>query len=122
MLAQLGGHDLAVAFEDQEDFLSAQMREFGWRVIVHGPACLCMRLRVCARLAKPQDKHKPANPEKAPDINSFDLSNHEGKFHIFSLPVQNGAVTHVLDGNFMNLNFAFACMIVVSFTIALVHT
>jgi hypothetical protein len=31
-------------------------------------------------------------------------------------------VTHVLDGNAMNINFAFACMIVVSFTIALVHT
>jgi hypothetical protein len=28
---------------------------------------------------------------------------------------------HALDGNFMNLNFAFACMIVVSFAIALGH-
>jgi hypothetical protein len=26
------------------------------------------------------------------------------------------------EEHFMNLNFAFACMIVVSFTIALVHT
>nr|WP_180206956.1 hypothetical protein [Pseudomonas sp. SbOxS1]NYU07298.1 hypothetical protein [Pseudomonas sp. SbOxS1] len=32
------------------------------------------------------------------------------------------AITPVSDGNDMNLNFAFACMIVVSFTIALVHT
>ncbi|EJN27366.1 hypothetical protein PMI35_03470 [Pseudomonas sp. GM78] len=32
------------------------------------------------------------------------------------------AITPVTDGNDMNLNFAFACMIVVSFTIALVHT
>jgi hypothetical protein len=32
------------------------------------------------------------------------------------------AITPVSDGNVMNLNFAFVCMIVVSFTIALVHT
>jgi len=42
VLAQLGGHDLAVAFEDQEDFLPAQGREFGDRMIVHGFACLCL--------------------------------------------------------------------------------
>ncbi|MCW8278258.1 hypothetical protein IMF27_24010 [Pseudomonas sp. PCH199] len=55
-------------------------------------------------------------------IISFDLSNHKAEFFIPPSPVQNGAVNHVLDGNFMNLNFAFACMIVVSFSIALVHT
>ncbi|MDZ5433219.1 hypothetical protein T3H00_11175 [Pseudomonas fluorescens] len=74
------------------------------------------------RLDNSPGKHKPANRKKLPDINSFDLSNHEGEFLIFSRPVQNGAVTHVPDGYLMNLNFAFACMIVVSFTIALVHT
>jgi hypothetical protein len=32
------------------------------------------------------------------------------------------AITPDSDGNDMNINFAFACMIVVSFTIALVHS
>ncbi|GAB6402586.1 hypothetical protein [Pseudomonas sp. MHK4] len=32
------------------------------------------------------------------------------------------AITPVSETNVMNINFAFACMIVVSFTIALVHT
>ncbi|WP_077046334.1 hypothetical protein [Pseudomonas sp. KK4] len=75
-----------------------------------------MNLRVLARVAKPQGEHKPAG------IISFDLSNHDGEFFICTAAVQNGAINTVPDGNFMNLNFAFACMIVVSFTIALVHT
>jgi len=32
------------------------------------------------------------------------------------------SISPIPDEHFMNLNFAFACMIVVSFTIALVHT
>jgi hypothetical protein len=55
-------------------------------------------------------------------INCFDLSNHEAEFFIYRRPVQNGAHLPAPDEPFMNLNFAFACMIVVSFTIALVHT
>jgi hypothetical protein len=31
-------------------------------------------------------------------------------------------ISPIPDEHFMNLNFAFVCMIVVSFTIALVHT
>jgi hypothetical protein len=42
MLAQLGGHDLAVTFEKQKDFLPAQGRQFGDGVVVHGYACLCL--------------------------------------------------------------------------------
>ncbi|MBZ9781545.1 hypothetical protein K9857_08270 [Pseudomonas sp. REP124] len=57
-----------------------------------------------------------------PGIISFDLSNQEAEFFICPAAVQNGAIKNVLDGVAMNLNFAFACMIVVSFTIALVHT
>ncbi|WP_239499361.1 hypothetical protein [Pseudomonas putida] len=60
--------------------------------------------------------------KRAPGIISFDLSNQAAEFFICPAPVQNGAIKTVLDDNFMNLNFAFACMIVVSFTIALVHT
>ncbi|WP_433740502.1 hypothetical protein [Pseudomonas putida] len=74
------------------------------------------------RLAKAPGKHKPACPENSAGINSFDLSHHEGQFFISQSPVQNGAINTVLEGSRMNLNFAFACMIVVSFTIALVHT
>jgi hypothetical protein len=37
-------------------------------------------------------------------------------------PFKMAAISPVPDKHFMNLNFAFACMIVVSFTIALVHT
>ncbi|MGE8068168.1 hypothetical protein [Pseudomonas sp. NPDC089569] len=89
-------------------------------LVVHGIACFyawfCMNLRLCARLSKLQHKHKP------PDINCFDLSNHEAELFICRRPVQNGTVAHVLDGNFMNINFAFACMVVVSFAIALMHT
>jgi hypothetical protein len=69
-----------------------------------------------ARLAKPRSEHKSAG------IISFDLSNHDAEFFICTAAVQNGAIKTVLDGTFMNLNFAFACMIVVSFTIALAHT
>lgn len=76
-----------------------------------------MRETAClARLANPHCEHKPIS------IISFDLSNHEAEFFICRPPVQNGAIKTVADGKFMNLNFAFACMIVVSFTIALVHT
>jgi len=32
------------------------------------------------------------------------------------------AITPVPETNVMNINFAFACMVVVSFTIALAHT
>jgi hypothetical protein len=37
-------------------------------------------------------------------------------------PVHYDAIAPAPDENVMNINFAFACMIVVSFTIALVHT
>jgi hypothetical protein len=47
MLAQFGRHDLAVTFQDQENFLSAQMRKLGCgMLIVHGFACLCVKLLV----------------------------------------------------------------------------
>ncbi|MFY0731695.1 hypothetical protein [Pseudomonas sp. NFX15] len=75
----------------------------------------------CARLAKAPGKHKPAARPTLASIIFFDLSNHYAEFFISLRPVQDDAVTHVLDGNVMNINFAFACMIVVSFTIALVH-
>lgn len=42
MLAQLGGHDLAVALKQQKDFLPTQGRQFGDGMIVHGYACLCL--------------------------------------------------------------------------------
>jgi len=89
---------------------------------VHGYACLCVFLRVRGRVAKGPGKHKPHRRKRARGIISFDLSNQEAKFFICTPPVQNGAIETVLDGYLMNLNFAFACMIVVSFTIALVHT
>ena len=57
-----------------------------------------------------------------PGIISLDLSNQAAEFFICLLAVQNGAIKTVLDANPMNLNFAFVCMIVVSFSIALLHT
>jgi hypothetical protein len=54
-------------------------------------------------------------------INSFDLSNHYCEFFICSRSVQDGAIANRTDGTLMNLNFAFACMIVVSFAVALGH-
>ncbi|MCY1409404.1 hypothetical protein D9M71_247540 [compost metagenome] len=83
MLAQLRGHDLAVSFEDQQDFLPA----YGWKlgsgmVVVHVFARLCVKLRSSARLAKARDKHKRAARQTPPSIIFFDLSNHYAEFFI----------------------------------------
>jgi hypothetical protein len=59
----------------------------------------------------------------APAINVIDHSNHEAEFFICPWAVQDVAHSNSQDEkNFMNLNFAFACMIVVSFAIALGHS
>jgi hypothetical protein len=54
-------------------------------------------------------------------INCFDLLNHEAEFLIFKRRVQDGATSDYSGESFMNINFAFACLIVVSFAIALGH-
>ncbi|VVN20838.1 hypothetical protein PS862_04575 [Pseudomonas fluorescens] len=54
-------------------------------------------------------------------INSVDHSNHEGEFFILPRAGQDVADSTIAEQLFMNLNFAFACMIVVSFAIALGH-
>ncbi|WP_447766306.1 hypothetical protein [Pseudomonas reinekei] len=119
MLAQFGRHHLAVTFKDQEDFLPTQMREFGCRMLVaHGYACSCVYLLVCARLAKQPRKHKHAHQVSIVSIFQITKPNFLFAPDLFKM----SAITPVSDGNVMNLNFAFVCMIVVSFTIALVHT
>jgi hypothetical protein len=75
MLAQLGGHDLAVALEDQEDFLPAQ----GGSSVRNDRAWFCLFVLVVAgfaRLAKASGKHKPAG------INCFDHWNHRPNFSL----------------------------------------
>jgi hypothetical protein len=54
-------------------------------------------------------------------INCFDLLNHETEFFISQWRVQDGATSDNSGDSFMNINFAFACLIVVSFAIALGH-
>jgi hypothetical protein len=119
MLAQLGRHDLAVTFENQEDFLPPQIRQFGCAMLfVHGFARLCVNLLVCPRLAKPHRKHKHTSQVLILSIFQITKPNFLFAPDLFKM----SAITPVSDGNDMNINFAFACMIVVSFTIALVHT
>jgi len=54
-------------------------------------------------------------------INSFDLLHHEAEFFICPRLIQDVAISDKSDDTPMNLNFAFACFIVVSFAIALGH-
>lgn len=55
-------------------------------------------------------------------INCFDHWNQQGEFFLCRAPVHNGLTLKTAqDEHPMNLNFAFACMIVVSFAVALVH-
>jgi len=68
-----------------------------------------------------RDEASRPTTNTSPSINAFDHSNHYTEFFICSRSVQNGAITNWTDGTLMNLNFAFACMIVVSFAIALGH-
>jgi len=58
---------------------------------------------------------------QAAGINSFDHSHHEAEFFISLRRIQDGDISNTSEDTFMNLNFAFACFIVVSFAIALGH-
>ncbi|ANI54029.1 hypothetical protein PDR5_22990 [Pseudomonas sp. DR 5-09] len=72
-------------------------------------------MQVCASLAKQTGKHNAG-------INGFDHWNHEAEFFLLTRPRQNGPTFKRTRMNTpMNLNFAFACMVVVSFAIALGH-
>ncbi|AZC56586.1 MULTISPECIES: hypothetical protein [Pseudomonas] len=55
-------------------------------------------------------------------ITPVDHTNHESEFFICARCRQNGATFKPSDKYVMNINFAVACMIVVSFAIALLHT
>ena len=55
-------------------------------------------------------------------IISFDHKNHQSEFFNSSGPVQDGNTSNRPDEPLMNINLAIACMIVVSFAIALGHT
>ncbi|MFW0754796.1 hypothetical protein ACN1C3_08575 [Pseudomonas sp. H11T01] len=61
--------------------------------------------------------HKPV----ISTIISLNHLHHETEFFIFPQAVQDGATSTLSDENVMNINFAMACMIVVSFAIALSH-
>jgi len=87
-------------------------------LVVHGYACLCVKLLVCPRLAKQRRNLKCASQVSIVSIFQIIKPNFLFAPDLFKM----SAITPVSDGNDMNLNFAFACMIVVSFTIALVHT
>jgi hypothetical protein len=118
MLAQFGRHDLAVTFQDQEDFLPAQLREFGCgMLVVHDIARLCAKLLVCE---SSQTTQETQTRQQVSILSIFQITKPNFLFapDLFKM----SAITPVSETNVMNINFAFACMIVVSFTIALVHT
>lgn len=69
-------------------------------------------------LPKPRTPHKPSRLVSIVSIFQIMKPNFLLGDDLFKM----AAISPIPDEHFMNLNFAFACMIVVSFTIALVHT
>ncbi|CAI8747672.1 hypothetical protein EMIT0P218_150015 [Pseudomonas sp. IT-P218] len=85
-------------------------------LVVHDIARLCAKLPVCE---SSQTTQETQTRQQVSILSIFQITKPNFLFapDLFKM----NAITPVSE-QVMNINFAFACMIVVSFTIALVHT